>query len=175
MREQLKRASKPNPRIIAIDEISVHEGHDYGMVVSDLERPRPIWFGGQDRKDVSMDDFHALLGEKKARKIRLTVMDMCPAFYNSTRKHAPQASILYDKFHIIRHLGEVRKQEFGGLSGKHRKFVKAEKYTLPSHMRNLRGTARRNLKLLLSPNNRLNTAYVLKESFGQIRGYRREA
>ncbi|MHB1828523.1 MAG: transposase, partial [Steroidobacteraceae bacterium] len=49
------------------------------------------------------------------------------------------------------------------------------KYALLSHMRNLRGTARRNLKLLLSANKRLNTAYVLKESFGQLWDYRREA
>ncbi|EQD26344.1 Transposase, IS204/IS1001/IS1096/IS1165, partial [mine drainage metagenome] len=127
MREQLERAGKPNPRIIGIDEISVHEGHDYRIVVSDLERQRPIWFGGKDRKEVSMDEFYAFLGPKKAKKIRLAVMDMWPAFYNSTRKHAPQAAILYDKFHIIRHLGdaldEVRKHEYGRLSGKHRKFV----------------------------------------------------
>jgi len=179
MREQLERAGKPNPRIIGIDEISVHEGHDYRIVVSDLERQRPIWFGGKDRKEVSMDEFYAFLGPKKAKKIRLAVMDMWPAFYNSTRKHAPQAAILYDKFHIIRHLGdaldEVRKHEYGRLSGKHRKFVKGQKYALLSHMRNLRGTARRNLKLLLSANKRLNTAYVLKESFGQLWDYRREA
>ncbi len=179
MREQLKRASKPNPRIIAIDEISVHEGHDYRIVVSDLERQRPIWFGGKDRKEVSMDGFYAFLGKKKAKNIRLAVMDMWPAFYNSTRKHAPQAAILYDKFHTIRHLGEaldeLRKHEYGRLSGKHRKFVKGQKYTRLSHMRNLRGTARRNLKLLLSANKPLKTAYVLKESFAQIWDYRREA
>ncbi|EQD55795.1 ISBma1, transposase, partial [mine drainage metagenome] len=52
---------------------------------------------------------------------------------------------------------------------------KGQKYALLSHMRNLRGTARRNLKLLLSANKRLNTAYVLKESFGQLWDYRREA
>ncbi len=42
MREQLERASKPNPKIIGIDELSVHKGHDYRIVVSDLEKERPI-------------------------------------------------------------------------------------------------------------------------------------
>ena len=36
-------------------------------------------------------------------------------FRNSTKTHAPQASILFDKFHVLRHLGEaldeVRKSE----------------------------------------------------------------
>jgi transposase len=86
MREQLERASKPNPRIIGIAEISVH---DYRIVGSNLERQRPIWFGGKDRKEVNMDEFYAFLGGKKARKIRLAVIDMWSAFYNSTRKHAP--------------------------------------------------------------------------------------
>lgn len=45
-------------------------------------------------------------------------MDMWKAFENSTRKagHAPQASILFDKFHILRQLGEAldkgRKSEY---------------------------------------------------------------
>jgi len=179
LREQLERASKPNPKVIGIDEVSVHKGHDYRIVVSDLEKQRPIWFGGKDRKEASLDEFYAFLGEKKAKKIRLALMDMWPAFHNSTRRQAPQAAILYDKFHVIRHLGEaldaVRKHEYGRLSGRERKFIKGQKYTLLSHMRNLRGTARRNLKLLLSANKRLNTAYILKESFGQLWDYRREA
>ena len=179
MREQLERASRPSPKIVGIDEISVRKGHDYRIVVSDLEKQRPIWFGGQDRKETSMDEFYAFLGEKKVKKIRLAVMDMWPAFYSSTRRHAPQAAILYDKFHVIRHLGdaldEVRKREYARLSGPDLKFVKGQKYTLLSHMWNLRGTARRNLRLLLSANKRLNTAYVLKESFGQLWDYRSEA
>ena len=39
----------------------------------------------------------------------------------------------------------------------------------------LRSTARRNLTVLMSANTRLNTAYVLKESFGQLWDYRNEA
>ncbi|MFO1465453.1 MAG: transposase [Steroidobacteraceae bacterium] len=35
--------------------------------------------------------------------------------------------------------------------------------------------ARKNLKLLLAANQRLNTAYLLKESFGQLWDYNREA
>ncbi len=36
-------------------------------------------------------------------------MDMWKAFRNSTLKaeHAPQAGILFDKFHVLRHLGEA--------------------------------------------------------------------
>ena len=178
MREQLRRAGKPSPRVIGIDEISVRKGHEYRIVVSDLERYRPIWFGGTDRSQKSMDQFYGFLGERKVRRIRLAVMDMWKAFGNSTGEHAPQAAILFDKFHVIRHLGEaldkVRKHEYARLSGGKRQFIKGQKYALLSHPQNLTGDARRNLKRLLAANKRLNTAYLLKESFGQLWDYNRE-
>lgn len=58
--------------------------------------------------------------------------------------------------------------------GKQRQFIKGQKYTLLSHPQNLTGTAKKNLKLLLAANKRLNTAYLLKESFGQLWDYNRE-
>src|ERR1700719_4710364 len=80
---------------------------------------------------------------------------------------------------ILMHLGDaldkVRKQEYAKLDGEKRKFIKGQKYALLSHQENLQGSARKNLKILLAANKRLNTAYVLKESFGQLWDYNREA
>jgi transposase len=105
-------------------------------------------------------------------------MDMWKAFRNSTQRCAPQANILFDKFHVMRHLGDaldtVRKREYARLSGKDRRFIKGQKYTLLSHRENLTLDGRRALKQLLAANKRLNTAYLLKESFGQLWDYRRE-
>src|SRR5271155_4807412 len=179
MRAQLQRAGTPGPKAIGIDEISIRKGHTYRIVVSDLIRRRPLWFGGQDRSEASMDEFYQFLGEKKAKKLRLAVMDMWKAFGTSTRRHAPQAAILFDKFHVLRHLGKaldtIRKREYGRLQGKPRTFIKGQKYTLLAHPQNLTGSARKNLKLLLAANKRLNTAYLLKESFGQLWDYNSEA
>lgn len=179
MREQLRRASKPRPEVIGIDEISIRKRHVYRIVVSDLEQKRPIWFGGADRSEASMDEFYQFLGKKRAKKIRLAVMDMWKAFRASTTTHAPQAAILFDKFHVLRHLGDaldkVRKQECARLGEKDRRFIKGQKYTLLSHRENLQGDARKNLKRLLAANKRLNTAYMLKESFGQLWDYNRES
>ncbi len=180
MREQLRRAGTPAPTVIGIDEISIRKGHTYRIVVSDLRRRRPIWFGGKDRSEESMDEFFQWLGPKKSKKIRLAVMDMWKAFRHSTLKpgHAPQASILFDKFHVIRHLSEaldqVRKSEYARLTGEDRRFIKGQKYTLLSRRENLTTTGRRSLKTLLKVNKRLNTAYVLKEAFGQLWDYQTE-
>lgn len=180
MREQLRRVGLPGPVVIGIDEVSIKRGHTYRIVVSDLLRRRPIWFGGKDRSEASMDQFYQWLGPKKRKRIRLAVMDMWKAFRTSTLKpnHAPQAAILFDKFHILRHLGEaldkVRKSEYARLTGQARAYIKGQKYTLLSHRQNLTLDGRKALKQLLLANKRLNTAYLLKESFGQLWDYEKE-
>jgi transposase len=92
MREQIRRVGTPGPKVIGIDEISIRKGHSYRIVVSDLERRRPIWFGGEDRSEASMDQFYRFLGKKKAKRIRLAVMDMWKAFRNSTSTPRRQRS-----------------------------------------------------------------------------------
>jgi len=104
MREQLRRAGPPGPAVIGIDEVSIKKRHIYRIVVSDLEARRAIWFGGDGRSEKDMDMFYAFLGKENAEKIRLAVMDMWLPFRKSTQAHAPQAAILFDKFHILRHL-----------------------------------------------------------------------
>ncbi len=179
MQEQLARAGPLRPAVIGIDEISVRKGHDYRIVVSDLERHEPIWFGGVDRSEESMTMFYDFLGAARTKHIRLAVMDMWKPFRNATEAQAPQAAILYDKFHVLRHLNHamdtVRKQEYQRLTDRpDRKYIKGQKYVLLSHRENLSPAKRRTLKTLLTANKRLNTAYVLKEQFGQLWEYRRE-
>ena len=180
MREQLSRAGKPRPKVIGIDEVSIRKGHTYRIVVSDLERHRPIWFGGEDRSEESMDLFYKELGPRRSGRIRLAVMDMWKPFRASALKpgHAPKAAILFDKFHVLRHLGDaldtVRKSEYARLAGPARRFIKGQRYTLLSHRENLTTQGRRSLRLLLKANNRLNTAYILRESFEQMWDYERE-
>jgi len=178
MREQLRRAGTPGPKVIGIDEISIRKRHTYRIVVSDLERRRPIWFGGNGRSTADMDSFYEWLGPRKSKGIRLAVMDMWKPFRTSTQHNAPQAAILFDKFHVLRHLGDaldaVRKAEYARLAGKDRRFIKGQKYTLLSSRENLTADGRKSLKLLLAANRRLNKAYLLKESFGQLWSYNRE-
>ena len=125
-----------------------------------------------------MSQFYQWLGEKKSRRIRLAVMDMWKPFRTVTHGQAPQAAILFDKFHVLRHLGDaldqVRKSEYARVSGRQRRFIKGQKYTLLAHRENLTLSGRRALQTLLAANKRLNTAYLLKEAFGQLWEYGRE-
>ena len=181
MAAQLAKVGTPVPAIIGVDEVSIRKGHSYRIVVSDLERHRPIWFGGKDRSVESMDVFYEWLGPQKSRKIKLAVMDMWKPFATSLRKegHAPQAAILYDKFHVMRHLGDaldaVRRSEYHRLAGKDRSYIKGQRYILLSNWENLTKDGRESLNKLLAVNKRLNTAYMLKEAFDRLWTYKSEA
>jgi len=141
MKEQLASAPEIAPRAIGIDEISVKKGYAYRIVVSDLDRRVPIWFGGADRSEASMNQFYEELGAEKCKNINISVMDMWKAFEKSSKNYAPQSAILYDKFHILKHLGEaldtVRKSEYARLTGDKRKYIKGSKWILLSNRENL--------------------------------------
>ena len=107
--------------MIGIDEMSIKKRHIYRIVVSDLETKTRHLVRRRGRTEADMDQFYAFLGKEKAAKIRLAVMDMWKPFRNSTQAHAPKRPILFDKFHVLRHLGEaldkIRKAEYARLTG----------------------------------------------------------
>ena len=178
MQEQVRRAGRLKPRAIGIDEIAVRKGHDYRVVVSDLDQGRPIWMGGNGRTQADVEQFFAQLGGKASDGIELVVIDMWRPFRNAVRDKAPNAEIVFDKFHILRHLSnaldQVRRDEYRRLQGKDRSWIKGQRYTLLSAQENLTLEGRQALRKLLAANRRLNTAYLLKESFGQLWSYRTE-
>jgi len=164
---------------IGIDELSIRKGHTYAIVVADLDQQRPIWLGGKGRSEEDLKLFFDVMGSERCRTIRLAVMDMWKPFRKATAEHAPGAQIVYDKFHIMRHLSnaldQVRRSEYKRVSEKERRFIKGQRYTLLSHKANLDIEGRRALRMLLKANKRLHKAYLLKESFGQLWAYNNPA
>jgi len=165
-------SSANNLPAIGIDELSIRKGHTYAIVVADLDQQRPIWLGGNGRSEEDLKLFFDAMGSERCKTIRLAVMDMWKPFRKATAEHAPGAQIVYDKFHIMRHLSnaldQVRRSEYKRVSEKERRFIKGQRYTLLSHKANLDIEGRRALRMLLRANKRLHKAYLLKESFGQL-------
>lgn len=93
-------------------------------------------------------------------------------------RHHPCATLKKTLCAGCGHLGEaldkVRKSEYKRLAGRDRSFIKGQKYTLLSHRENLTLEGRKALEKLLAANRRLNKAYLLKESFGQLWDYQSE-
>jgi len=96
-------------------------------------------------------------------------------FRVSTQRHAPKAVIMFDKFHIVKHLGDaldaIRRSEYNRVTGEDRSFIKGQRYVLLSRRENLTDDRRKNLERLLQANARLNIAYLLREQFEQLWDY----
>ena len=67
----------------------------------------PSGSGGKGRTEANRDFFFATLGTQKTARIQFAAMDRWTPFRTSLTRHAPQAHVIFDKFHIVRHLGEA--------------------------------------------------------------------
>jgi len=176
MRELLRKHPPSRKiRAIGVDEVSIRKGQSYAILVADLDRQRPIWMRCEGRGEEEMDEFFLEIGPKVSRNIKLAVMDMWRPFRASTKRNAPNARIVYDKFHVLRHLSDalddVRRREYHRVSGQDRRFIKGQRFTLLSNRANLDLDGRRALRLLFKANRRIQKAYLLKEAFGQLWDY----
>lgn len=96
---------------LGVDEKSFKKRHQYVTIVCDVDRGR-VLFVGDERKRATLDAFYRSLSEKQLLGIRAVAMDMWDPYVASTRDHVPdgEQKIVYDKFHIAKHLNEAVNQ-----------------------------------------------------------------
>jgi transposase len=110
-----RRQAQPIP-FIGVDEKAFRKGHRYVTLVTDLNRSC-VLFAAEDRKQSSLDGFWPTLTPAQKDSIQGVAMDMWDPYENSVRANLPDADdkIVYDKFHVAKHLGEgvdkVRRRE----------------------------------------------------------------
>lgn len=163
--------------VLGTDEISVGKGHQYWTMVSVLEGPRgpEMLQIVEGRKEKGLNKFWRWFGRKRAGYITHAVMDMWKPFIRSFKAHCPGVRIIYDKFHVIRHLLEalnkVRKSELRKAGSRFKGLLAGKKFILLSRQAHIRGNARIALNQLLKANRRLFKAHLLKESFTHLWSY----
>jgi transposase len=164
--------------VLGADEVSIGEGQNYLTMISALESPRgpEMLYVVEGRRERHLRPFWKWFGKQRARLITHAALDMWKPFRNSFKAHCPNVQIIYDKFHVIRHLLEalntVRKAELRRAAKRFRHVLAGKKFILLSRQAHVRGRARQALNQILQANRRLFKAHMLKESFGQLWSYR---
>jgi transposase len=174
----LRHRKRPPVHMIGIDEVSRRKGQVYLTVVYDLERRVLLWVG-EDRTEESVKKFFTEeLGKRRCSTLRVVCMDMWAAYVNLVREHAPQAQILFDRFHIVKHLqeavDEVRRSEVRRLTGKEKATFKSTRWLLLKNPWNLTNEQKERLSTLVRWNSPIVRAYYLKESFQLFWDYKQE-
>jgi transposase len=94
-------------RYIGVDEVSYGQGqHKYLTVVWDHDAGHVVWIG-KGREQATLDEFFHKLGPRRARRLVTVTVDMARGYINAVLEHAAQADIVFDRFHIERHLTEA--------------------------------------------------------------------
>lgn len=108
---------------IGIDEISRKRGHVYVTNVYDLARKRLIW-SGEGRTEATLEAFFDSLGAETTAAIEGICCDMWQPYIDVIKARAPQAVLVFDKFHLVRHLMEavdqVRRDEIREKGSEHK-------------------------------------------------------
>lgn len=161
-------------RWMGVDEIFWRKGRCL-TVVTDLEAGEPIW-AGPDRKQETLDRFFAeQLPPRRRRAVRAVCVDMWQPFLLSLKQHLPKAAIVFDKFHVMKHVNdavdETRRQEFFRQQGRMRAVVRGKRWLFLTRWSNLTRSQRGQLNQAFALNKRLFKAYFLKEQIERLWSY----
>ena len=168
IRQEQENESYDDLRRLCVDEKAIGRGHDYITIVSDLDKGRVV-FVAEGRKKSSLDKFYRHIGSERASRIELITMDMWGPYIQSTKEHAPQADIVFDKFHILRQLNAkidaLRRQLQKRKEAAGYKVVKRSRWVLLKANENLTESQRYTLSKIAEDNEELYKAYLLREQF----------
>lgn len=158
---------------IAIDEIYVGKRHQYLTLVLDLDRG-VIVHVGVGKGAEALEKFWKRLRSSGA-KVQAVAADLSPAYSAAIREHLPQATLVFDRFHLVKllneHLTELRRELYQEATDQlHKQVLKGTRWLLLKRSENLneKRTERQRLDEALQLNQSLAIAYYLKEDLRQI-------
>jgi transposase len=156
--------------IIGIDETSQKKKHNYISLFVDLKEKKTIFIAqGKDNQTVKafVEDLKSHNGD--IENITDVSCDMSPAFIKGVKENLPNATITFDKFHIVKVINEgvdeVRREEV-----KQNPLLKGQRYVLLKNNKNLSKKQHTQLKSLSLKKLNLKSirALHIRESFQNI-------
>ena len=111
-----KRTDISKFHVLGIDEFSIRKGHHYMTAFSDIDASRVLYVAETRQKGV-VDEFARDLEDRgyDAANIDQVCCDMWDPYINGVKRKLPQASIVLDRFHIMKHMNravdDVRRAE----------------------------------------------------------------
>lgn len=159
---------------VGIDEKSFGKGHDYVSLMIDLDGGRVLEvISGRDREAADM--LWETLPESQREQVEAVAMDMWRAFESSTKANARHADIVYDRFHVSKHLNEavdeVRRKENKALQRLDDKTLSGTRQLWLFTPKNMPKDIRRELNELKSLGLDTGRAWAIKEALRKFWDY----
>jgi transposase len=160
------KGARETPEFIGLDEFSVRGRRLYHTAICNLvgrEVMEVVEGQGQQRVEEYLDKL------AEPERVKAVAMDMHEPFRQAVQMCLPQAKVVADKFHLIRHingaLDKVRNRLQGGSRRGKKRDLFQSRYILLKGAERLVGWERAKLNRLFYSYPELGSAWVLKESF----------
>ena len=159
-------------RYIGIDEFAVAKGHVYKTIVVNLETGQVVYIGDGKGAD-SLKKFWEKV-QRLGIQIDAIATDLSPAFISSVTTNAPEATLVFDHFHVVKlmndALDDIRRSVYREEKDLNkRKVLKGTRWLI---LRNgtdvFDGQFKNRLDNALKMNENLMKSYYLKESLRGI-------
>ena len=170
--------STPLPRMsaIGVDEISFEKYHRYFTIVYDLADDNGTLFVGKGRSEESLSAFFKQLSPNQRERIKVVCMDMWDAYILSVHENLPHADIVFDRFHLKKHLNqcidELRRALVSQSPKDQKRFIKNKRWVLLKNKSNHTQKDKSALTELKEINSPLYEGYLVKEQFDQFFDYK---
>lgn len=157
---------------IGLDELSYRKHHEYITTVVDHVGSKVVW-AAKGKSAATVDEFFKALGPERAAKLKGVTIDMSGAYIEAVKRGAPEAQIIFDRFHVQRMaqdaVDQVRREQVRRLAGTDdAKTLKKTRWALLKNPWNLTAVEGDKLIEVQRDNRPLYRAYLLKESLAEI-------
>ena len=158
---------KELPEVLSLDEFKGNSGgQKYNSIVVD-PKDRKVLDILPNRYESDLIKYFSQFPSKT--KVKYFVCDMNPHFRNVANTCFRQATVVADRYHVVRQvfwaLEKVRKNEQSKLPDRHRKYFKKSRYLLMKPMEKLTDEEMDRLSLMFEMAPRLADAYRIKNEF----------
>jgi transposase len=164
----LLRRRTDQVKIVGLDEKSFGSGQDYVSIMSDLKEARVLEVVPGNDTQSGCELWKTLAGEQR-EKVEAAAMDMSAGFAAATRKEAPNAAIVHDKFHVSQMLNEavdrVRRREHHQFKKQGDNRLTGSRQLWLYNPENLEDYRFEKFKELLKENLKTSRAWMHKENF----------
>jgi transposase len=155
---------------LGIDEIYLGSKKRYYTIVIDLEDGRILW-AKPGRGGAALKGFWPRLRRAKAN-IKAVATDMSAAYWSAVLDHLPNATLVFDKFHVIKlmneRLDDLRRQMVREAEGPMKLRIKGTRFLLLRNPENLRKDQIPKLDRALQLNEPLLVGWYMKEELREL-------
>jgi transposase len=153
---------------VGIDETASRRGHNYVSLFVDLDQRKVVFVEeGKDSGTIKAFSEHLQAHNGNPDKISEVTSDMSPAFISGVQDNLPNASLTFDKFHVMKLLNkaidDIRKEE-----RKKQPLLKSTRYSWLKNPSNLTASQEAVIQSLSKLNLKTARAYRMKLAFQEI-------